>query len=79
MKREAILSVAICVLAVLCAAGGPAHAGELYAGTSFMGKVHVYDGQDHAFARVGGAHYDQAAAELANGRSLAHLREALAA
>jgi carboxymethylenebutenolidase len=41
--------------------------------------LHVYDGQDHAFARVGGEHYDQAAAELANGRSLAHLREALAA
>jgi carboxymethylenebutenolidase len=41
--------------------------------------LHVYDGQDHAFARVGGEHYDRAAAELANGRSLAHLREALAA
>ena len=40
--------------------------------------LHVYDGQDHAFARVGGEHYDQAAAELANGRSLAHLTGALA-
>ena len=40
--------------------------------------LHVYDGQDHAFARVGGEHYDRAAAELANGRSLAHLTGALA-
>jgi len=41
--------------------------------------LHVYDGQDHAFARVGGEHYDAAAAELANGRSLAHLQASLAA
>jgi len=41
--------------------------------------LHVYEGQDHAFARVGGEHYDQAAAELANARSLAHLQAALAA
>ncbi len=34
--------------------------------------LQVYEGQDHAFARVGGEHYDQAAAELANGRTLAH-------
>lgn len=31
--------------------------------------LHVYDGQDHAFARQGGAHYDAAAAKLANGRT----------
>ncbi len=40
--------------------------------------LHVYDGQDHAFAREGGNHYDKAAAELANQRSAeffaAHLR-----
>jgi carboxymethylenebutenolidase len=41
--------------------------------------LHVYEGQDHAFARVGGEHYDAAAAELANGRSLAHLQAGLAA
>ncbi len=41
--------------------------------------LHVYGGQDHAFARVGGEHYDAAAAELANGRSLAHLQASLAA
>jgi carboxymethylenebutenolidase len=40
---------------------------------------HVYEGQDHAFARIGGAHYDAAAAALANGRSLDCLREGLAA
>ena len=32
--------------------------------------LHDYAGQDHAFARVGGAHYDAAAAELANLRAL---------
>ena len=41
--------------------------------------LHVYEGRDHAFARVGGEHYDAAAAELANGRSLAHLQASLAA
>lgn len=33
-------------------------------------KLHVYAEQDHAFAREGGEHYDRAAAELANLRSL---------
>jgi carboxymethylenebutenolidase len=32
--------------------------------------LHDYPGQDHAFARVGGAHYNAAAAELANLRTL---------
>jgi carboxymethylenebutenolidase len=40
--------------------------------------IHVYAGQDHAFARVGGKHYDKASADLANERSSAffarHLR-----
>ncbi len=31
--------------------------------------LHVYDGNDHAFAREGGAHYDAQAAKLANQRS----------
>jgi len=39
--------------------------------------LHVYDGQDHAFARVGGEHYDKAAADLANERSLKFLKENL--
>ena len=40
-------------------------------------SLHVYDGQDHAFARVGGEHYDAAAAALANDRTLAFLKEHL--
>lgn len=31
--------------------------------------LHSYPGVDHAFARVGGEHYDQAGAELANRRA----------
>jgi len=41
--------------------------------------MHVHEGQDHAFARPGGEHYHQEAAEFANGCSLAHLKECLAA
>ncbi|MEQ8586588.1 MAG: dienelactone hydrolase family protein [Thalassobaculaceae bacterium] len=40
--------------------------------------VHVYEGQDHAFARVGGEHYDKAAADLANGRTSAFFKAHLA-
>lgn len=40
--------------------------------------VHVYDGQDHAFARPGGEHYNQAAATLANGRTVSFFKEHLA-
>jgi carboxymethylenebutenolidase len=32
-------------------------------------QVHVYPGVDHAFARIGGQHYDKAAATLANTRT----------
>ena len=39
--------------------------------------LHVYEGQDHAFARVGGEHYDKAAADLANGRSIELLKRSL--
>jgi len=31
--------------------------------------IHTYPGMDHAFARIGGEHYDKAAADLANGRT----------
>ncbi|HEY9566503.1 MAG TPA: dienelactone hydrolase family protein [Thalassobaculum sp.] len=41
-------------------------------------SVHVYQDQDHAFARVGGKHYDRAAADLANGRTRDFLAAALA-
>ncbi len=33
-------------------------------------QTHVYPGVDHAFARPGGEHFDQAAADLANQRTL---------
>jgi carboxymethylenebutenolidase len=33
-------------------------------------ELHTYPGRDHAFARVGGAHYDAADAGTANARSL---------
>lgn len=44
-----------------------------------LATCHIYEGQDHAFARIGGAHYDAEAAALANGRSLDLFREVLAA
>jgi carboxymethylenebutenolidase len=31
--------------------------------------VHVYEGQEHAFARAGGKHYDKSSADLANART----------
>lgn len=40
--------------------------------------VHIYEGQDHAFARLGGEHYNEAAATLANGRTLNFFKEHLA-
>ncbi|MBV9990120.1 MAG: dienelactone hydrolase family protein [Alphaproteobacteria bacterium] len=39
--------------------------------------VHVYPEMDHAFARVGGAHYDKACADLANGRTSTFFRQHL--
>ncbi|HWD49922.1 MAG TPA: dienelactone hydrolase family protein [Rhizomicrobium sp.] len=39
--------------------------------------VHTYPQMDHAFARVGGAHYDHANAELANGRTATFFRQHL--
>ena len=39
--------------------------------------LHRYAEQDHAFARIGGEHYDKAAAESANRRSLDFFRETL--
>ena len=39
--------------------------------------IHRYPEMDHAFARVGGEHYDQANAELANSRTAAFFRQHL--
>lgn len=38
------------------------------AGNSWV-TIHSYPGADHAFARLGGDHYDKASADLANGRT----------
>ena len=40
--------------------------------------VHEYAEQDHAFTREGGAHYDEAAKQLADGRTIAFLDQHLA-
>jgi carboxymethylenebutenolidase len=39
--------------------------------------IYTYPGRDHAFARMGGDHYDAADAALAKSRTLAHFRKAL--
>jgi carboxymethylenebutenolidase len=39
--------------------------------------IHTYPGCDHAFARPGGAHYDETAANLAGRRSLAFFQQHL--
>ena len=39
--------------------------------------LHDCEGNDHAFARVGGKHYDRGAAELAYTRTLEFLRTQL--
>lgn len=39
--------------------------------------LHRYDGVDHAFARPGGVHFNQAAADLANGRTTDFFKEHL--
>ena len=39
--------------------------------------LYDYEGQDHAFARQGGEHFDQASADLANSRTLELFRKAL--
>jgi carboxymethylenebutenolidase len=41
--------------------------------------LYSYPGVDHAFARIGGAHFDAAAANLANGRTAEFLRAHLGA
>jgi carboxymethylenebutenolidase len=46
--------------------------------TNPLVTTHSYAEQDHAFTRVGGAHYDAAAAKIADDRTVAFLRNALA-
>ena len=40
-------------------------------------QIFVYEGNEHAFAREGGAHYDPAAASLANERTMDFLKQHL--
>lgn len=40
-------------------------------------EIHTYPGRDHAFARVGGEHYDEADAKLAGGRTLAFFKKTI--
>jgi carboxymethylenebutenolidase len=47
-------------------------------GKNKLVTLHVYPEMDHAFARVGGAHYDKACADLANGRTSTFFRQHLA-
>jgi carboxymethylenebutenolidase len=39
--------------------------------------IHAYEGLDHAFARLGGEHYNAAGADLANERTMAFFAETL--
>lgn len=47
-------------------------------GCNDLVTIHSYPGQNHAFARPDGIHYDKTSAELANGRTLAFLKGKLA-
>ncbi|MFC3071282.1 dienelactone hydrolase family protein [Phenylobacterium soli] len=40
-------------------------------------EIHTYPGRDHAFARVGGEHYNEADARLAGGRTLQFFKKTL--
>ncbi|UTP39659.1 dienelactone hydrolase family protein [Phenylobacterium sp. LH3H17] len=40
-------------------------------------QIHTYPGRDHAFARVGGEHYNEADAKSAGGRTLAFFQQHL--
>lgn len=42
-------------------------------------EINTYPGRDHAFARVGGEHYDAGDAKLANGRTLTFFKQHLEA
>ena len=45
--------------------------------TNPLVTLHSYPGMNHAFARVGGKHYDKANADLANGRTAAFFNQHL--
>ena len=41
--------------------------------------MYTYKGADHAFARMGGVHYDKSAADMANARTAEFFKRNLAA
>lgn len=49
---------------------------EALAGNRLV-TIHTYPEMDHAFAREGGAHYDKACADLANGRTAVFFKQHL--
>jgi carboxymethylenebutenolidase len=59
-----------------CPPESQAKIAEAFAGNGNI-TLHSYAGVDHAFARLGGANYDKAAASLANGRTAALFKSAL--
>ncbi len=46
-------------------------------GANGLATLHVYPGQDHAFARIGGQHFDKASADSANARTAAFFKQHL--
>lgn len=46
-------------------------------GANGLATLHVYPGQDHAFARSGGQHFDKASADSANARTAAFFKQHL--
>ena len=46
-------------------------------GANKLVTLHVYPGQDHAFSRVGGQHYDKPSADSANARTAAFFKQHL--
>lgn len=55
----------------------PEEIAKVQKGLKGKATVHVYAGQDHAFARQGGEHYDAASATLANDRTVSFFKEHL--
>jgi carboxymethylenebutenolidase len=56
-----------------CDAGARAHITAALASVP-RSDIYVYPGADHAFARIGGMHYDKSAAMMAHGRTIAALK-----
>ena len=75
IKAPVILHVA--TLDEYCPPAAQAAITQAFAGSSKV-SVHLYEGCNHAFSRIGGAHFDAAAADLAKTRTLGLFKSALA-